>query len=88
MIAKKLFLLSFFTLHFSLFSLLCFSEEIKLVDSLNKELNKFHAYKKELGSKSTPLMDSTVANICYELFKAWDGNVDSELLYCERLKSI
>ena len=88
MIAKKLFLLSFFTLHFSLFSLLCFSEEIKLVDSLNKELNKFHDYKKELGSKAIPLMDSTVANIYYELFKAWDGNVDSELLYCERLKSI
>jgi two-component system sensor histidine kinase UhpB len=88
MTSKKIFLPFFFTFLFSFFTNFCLAKDQKVIDSLHNELIKFDAHKKELGSKATSLMDSTRANIYYELFKAWSSKPDSGLFYIEQVKSL
>ena len=59
-----------------------FGQDHHKIDSLQNELNKFELKKKGLGNKSTPLMDSTKANILNNIGREyWNSRADSSLYY-------
>ncbi len=59
------------------------------IDSLQGELKKFQAYKAELGTKVTPLTDTTRANLLYEVVRNYWGMVtDSALYYARNLEAL
>jgi two-component system sensor histidine kinase UhpB len=89
MTAKRIFLVTLFTLHFSLFTNLSFAQRAKDIEKFQEELSKYEADKKELGSKFNRMMDTTKANIYSRL--AWGyylDNTDSALYYSELLKEL
>jgi two-component system NtrC family sensor kinase len=55
----------------NLFQHTSFSQDQKKIDSLQNELKKFEAHKKELGDGATPLMDSDKADILYAISKSY-----------------
>jgi signal transduction histidine kinase len=59
------------------------------IDSLKIEIRKFDAHKMELGTKATPLMDSTKANLLYEIIIGFYGpNADSAIFYAKQCKDL
>src|ERR1035438_7933992 len=80
---RKLLLLTLLISLFSFLTNFSYSQNKKLIDSLQNELIKFEAHKKELGSKVIALTDSTKANILYEIIREyWHTNSDSAIVYC------
>ena len=62
-----------------------FAQDMHKIDSLQNELKKFEVHKKELGSKATALMDSTMVNIFYEIIKLyWENNHDKAMEYAQQ----
>ncbi len=89
MTLRKLFFISLFTIHCSLFIKPCFAQDQKVVDSLKMELIKYDAHKLELGSHATPLMDSIRVNIMYRiLVESWYNKPDTVLLLAEKILTL
>ncbi len=73
-------------LHSSLFTLHCEAQNQKVIDSLQIEMKKYEAYKKELGTKAMPLMDTAKANIMYKIFKEiWYYNPDTGIVLANQI---
>ncbi|MGA3014737.1 MAG: tetratricopeptide repeat protein, partial [Bacteroidales bacterium] len=73
----------------SLFSVNSFAQNQHKIDSLQNELKKFEQKKKELGNKVSPLMDSSKANIFYELYNSYhDINKDSAMDYSKKCLAV
>jgi signal transduction histidine kinase/ActR/RegA family two-component response regulator len=70
---------------FILSALTAFAQDYHNTDSLQRELQKFEAHKKLMGSAATPLMDTTKANWWYELVRAyWCLHSDSGMDYARQ----
>ena len=66
-----------------------YSQDQKLIESLQKELRKFDAHKRELGSNATALTDTAKANILYEIIREyWHVNSDSGIYYSQLCLSL
>jgi tetratricopeptide (TPR) repeat protein len=84
---KKLSLLILFILSSSLLALK--AQDRHIIDSLQSELNKFEAYKKELGRNASPLMDSNKANLLYAIaFEYLDNPHDTGIYYAQQVLAL
>jgi signal transduction histidine kinase/DNA-binding NarL/FixJ family response regulator len=84
---KRTLPLLLFIFHFSFFT--CQAQNGHLIDSLQNELKKYEVHKKELGSKVTPLMDSSRANVLYQIFRSCKNyNNDSAMKYAKECFAI
>ncbi len=55
-----------------------------IIDSLQNQLKKFDAFRKELGSNSPPLVDTTKANLLYNLTLQYWANVPDTATYYDQ----
>jgi signal transduction histidine kinase len=66
-----------------------YAQDQLVIDSLQTELKNFNAKKLELGKNAPALLDTTAANILYELSKAfWYNFPDTAIVLATRSKAI
>ena len=73
----------------ALFTLKGFCQEYHITDSLQRELQKFEAQRKQSGAETNPLIDSTKANIWYEMVRSYRcSHPDSGTYYAQECLSL
>ncbi len=81
----KKFLFLFFIINCILSIIICEAQDKQLVDSLETQLKKHNATKKEPGSKALAIYDTTAANLLYELSRTyWGSNPDKAMDYAKQ----
>ncbi len=84
---KRILTLLLFIIQCSLFT--ATAQDKHLIDSLETQLKKHDAAKKELGSKAPAMYDTTAANIYSALsYQYWSNNPDTAMYYAKQCLSV
>jgi len=84
-IMKKALFLLIFTIHCSLFTVHCFSQDPHLIDSLETQLKKHNATKLALGKNSPMMNDTLMAKVLIALSQAyWGYNPEKAMDYARK----
>ncbi len=86
---KRILTIVLLIIHCSLFTIHCLGQDQKIIDSLENDLKKFEAHKRELGGNFTALMDSAKANTLDELsYNYWGNNPEKAMDYAQQCLSV